>query len=119
MFADRVLSITGKQSLRLLSGRLTDEGEVVPLRGRAEADGLATIVAAWLQAGAQCGIGYRLAELVECFRLGSFWRPRGGLAERLANVYRAGQFEQATHLGRVWLASRRCRTSMRVIPPRK
>jgi ABC-type lipoprotein export system ATPase subunit len=39
IFADRVLSITGKQSLRLLSGRLTDEGEVVPLHRRAEADG--------------------------------------------------------------------------------
>lgn len=42
IFADRVLSITGKQSLRLLSGRLTDEGEVVPLHRRAEADGHST-----------------------------------------------------------------------------
>jgi ABC-type taurine transport system ATPase subunit len=39
IFADRVLLITGKQSLKLLSGRLTDEGEVVPLHRRAEADG--------------------------------------------------------------------------------
>ena len=39
IFADRVLSITGKQSLKVLSGRLTDEGEVVPLRGHAQADG--------------------------------------------------------------------------------
>ncbi len=39
IFADRVLSITGKQSLRLLSGRLTDDGEVVPLHRPAEADG--------------------------------------------------------------------------------
>jgi ABC-type nitrate/sulfonate/bicarbonate transport system ATPase subunit len=36
MFADRVFSITGKQSLKLLSGRLTDEGEVIPLRGRTQ-----------------------------------------------------------------------------------
>jgi ABC-type nitrate/sulfonate/bicarbonate transport system ATPase subunit len=40
MFADRVLSITGKQSLKALSGRLTDKGQVIPLRGRARADGL-------------------------------------------------------------------------------
>ncbi len=38
MFADRVFSITGKQSLKLLSGRLTNDGEVIPLRG-AQADG--------------------------------------------------------------------------------
>lgn len=38
MFADRVLSITGKRSLKLLSGRLTDEGEVIPLHGRSQAD---------------------------------------------------------------------------------
>jgi ABC-type nitrate/sulfonate/bicarbonate transport system ATPase subunit len=38
MFADRVLSITGKGSLRPISGRLTNEGEVVqmPTRGRAD-----------------------------------------------------------------------------------
>ncbi|MGA9313868.1 MAG: ATP-binding cassette domain-containing protein [Solirubrobacteraceae bacterium] len=35
MFADRVLAITGKRSLKLLSGRLTDEGEVIPLHRRA------------------------------------------------------------------------------------
>jgi predicted ABC-type transport system involved in lysophospholipase L1 biosynthesis ATPase subunit len=41
MFADRVLSITAKQSLKLLSGRLTDAGEVVPLHGHAfDADGM-------------------------------------------------------------------------------
>jgi ABC-type lipoprotein export system ATPase subunit len=41
MFADRVLTITGKQALKLISGRLTDTGEVLPLRGCAEKDGLA------------------------------------------------------------------------------
>lgn len=36
LFADRVFSITGKQSLKLLSGRLSDEGEVIPLHGRTQ-----------------------------------------------------------------------------------
>jgi putative ABC transport system ATP-binding protein len=39
MFADRVLRITGKGSLKLLSGRLTDAGEVVPFRNCAQGDG--------------------------------------------------------------------------------
>lgn len=39
MFADRVLTITGKGSLKLMSGRLTDAGEVVPFRGCAQGDG--------------------------------------------------------------------------------
>lgn len=39
MFADRVLSITGKRSLKLLSGRLNDEGEVISLRGRTQTHG--------------------------------------------------------------------------------
>jgi ABC-type lipoprotein export system ATPase subunit len=39
IFADRVLSITSGQSLKLLSGRLTDEGEVIPLHGRVDANG--------------------------------------------------------------------------------
>ncbi len=39
MFADRVLSITGKRSLKLLSGRLNDEGEVIPLHGRMQTNG--------------------------------------------------------------------------------
>jgi putative ABC transport system ATP-binding protein len=39
MFADRVFSINGMQSLTLMSGRLADEGEVVELRGRAQTDG--------------------------------------------------------------------------------
>jgi predicted ABC-type transport system involved in lysophospholipase L1 biosynthesis ATPase subunit len=39
MFADRVLTITSKGSLKLLSGRLTDAGEVVPFRGCAQGDG--------------------------------------------------------------------------------
>lgn len=34
VYADRVLSITGKHSLRALSGRLSDDGTIVPLRGR-------------------------------------------------------------------------------------
>jgi putative ABC transport system ATP-binding protein len=38
MYADRVLSITGKHSLRVLSGRLSDDGEIVPLHG-CQADG--------------------------------------------------------------------------------
>jgi ABC-type nitrate/sulfonate/bicarbonate transport system ATPase subunit len=38
MFADRVLTITSKGALKLLSGRLTDTGEVVPLRGYAQGD---------------------------------------------------------------------------------
>jgi ABC-type nitrate/sulfonate/bicarbonate transport system ATPase subunit len=38
MFADRVLTITGKRSLKLLSGRLTDAGEVVPFHDRAQGD---------------------------------------------------------------------------------
>jgi hypothetical protein len=36
LFADRVLTITSKGSLKPLSGRLTDAGEVIPLRGRAQ-----------------------------------------------------------------------------------
>lgn len=40
MFADRVLTITGKGSLKLLSGRLTDGGEVVPFRRCAQGDGV-------------------------------------------------------------------------------
>jgi putative ABC transport system ATP-binding protein len=39
MFADRVMSITGRGSLKLMSGRLTDAGEVVPFRGCAQGDG--------------------------------------------------------------------------------
>lgn len=39
MFADRVLAITGRRSLKPLSGRLTDAGEVVPLRGQTQAGG--------------------------------------------------------------------------------
>jgi ABC-type nitrate/sulfonate/bicarbonate transport system ATPase subunit len=39
MFADRVLTITGNGSLKLLSGRLTDAGEVIPFRGCAQQDG--------------------------------------------------------------------------------
>jgi len=39
MFADRVVTITGKGSLKLMSGRLTDGGEVVPFRGCAQGDG--------------------------------------------------------------------------------
>lgn len=39
MFADRVLTITSKGSLKLLSGRLTDGGDVVPFRGCAQRDG--------------------------------------------------------------------------------
>jgi predicted ABC-type transport system involved in lysophospholipase L1 biosynthesis ATPase subunit len=39
MYADRVFSITAKHSLKPVSGRLTDEGEVVPLRGGTQADG--------------------------------------------------------------------------------
>ena len=39
IFADRVLSITRKQSLKWLSGRLADEGEVVRLRCHAQAEG--------------------------------------------------------------------------------
>jgi putative ABC transport system ATP-binding protein len=39
MYADRVLSITGKHSLRVLSGRLSDDGEILPLHGRSQADG--------------------------------------------------------------------------------
>jgi ABC-type nitrate/sulfonate/bicarbonate transport system ATPase subunit len=39
MFADRVLTITGKGSLKFLSGRLTDKGEVVPFRNCAQGDG--------------------------------------------------------------------------------
>lgn len=39
MFADRVLTITGKGSLKLLSGRLTDAGEVVPFRSCTQGDG--------------------------------------------------------------------------------
>jgi lipoprotein-releasing system ATP-binding protein len=39
MFADRVLTITSKGSLNLLSGRLTDAGEVVPFRGYMRGDG--------------------------------------------------------------------------------
>jgi ABC-type lipoprotein export system ATPase subunit len=38
MFADRVLTITSKGSLKLLSGRLTDAGDVVPLHGCAQGD---------------------------------------------------------------------------------
>lgn len=38
MFADRVLSITRKQSLKPISGQLTDKGDVVPLR-KTQADG--------------------------------------------------------------------------------
>ena len=38
MFADRVLSITGKGSLKPISGQLTDEGEVVQMPKRSEAD---------------------------------------------------------------------------------
>ncbi len=39
MFADRVLTITSKGSLKLLSGRLTDAGDVVPMRRCAQGDG--------------------------------------------------------------------------------
>lgn len=39
LFADRVLTITGKGSLKLLSGRLTDAGDVVPFRSGAHGDG--------------------------------------------------------------------------------
>jgi ABC-type nitrate/sulfonate/bicarbonate transport system ATPase subunit len=39
MFADRVLSITGKGSLKSISGRLTDEGQVVELRRGTQTDG--------------------------------------------------------------------------------
>jgi len=42
MYADRVLSITGKHSLRVLSGRLSDDGEIVPLHGCSQADGSST-----------------------------------------------------------------------------
>jgi ABC-type nitrate/sulfonate/bicarbonate transport system ATPase subunit len=42
MYADRVLSITGKHSLRVLSGRLGDDGEIIPLPGRCQADGSST-----------------------------------------------------------------------------
>jgi ABC-type nitrate/sulfonate/bicarbonate transport system ATPase subunit len=42
MYADRVLSITGKHSLRVLSGRLSDYGEIVPLRRCSQADGSST-----------------------------------------------------------------------------
>ncbi|HEY3828239.1 MAG TPA: ATP-binding cassette domain-containing protein [Solirubrobacteraceae bacterium] len=38
MFADRVVAITGKGSLKLMSGRLTDSGEVVPFRECAQGD---------------------------------------------------------------------------------
>jgi len=38
MFADRVLTITGKGSLRVMSGRLTDAGEVIPFRACAQGD---------------------------------------------------------------------------------
>lgn len=40
MFADRVLTITGKGSLKLLSGRLTDGGDVVSFRRCAQVDGI-------------------------------------------------------------------------------
>jgi lipoprotein-releasing system ATP-binding protein len=39
MFADRVVTITRKGSLKLLSGRLTDAGDVVPFGGCAQGDG--------------------------------------------------------------------------------
>ncbi len=39
MFADRVFSITGRQSLKPLSGRLTDKGDVVGLPRQTRADG--------------------------------------------------------------------------------
>lgn len=39
MFADRVVTITSKGSLKLMSGRLTDAGEVVPFRSWAQGDG--------------------------------------------------------------------------------
>jgi ABC-type lipoprotein export system ATPase subunit len=39
IFADRVLSITGKHSLRQSSGVLTDAGEVIHLHGRAGSEG--------------------------------------------------------------------------------
>ncbi len=39
MYADRVVSITGKHSLRVLSGRLSDDGEIIPLPGHCQADG--------------------------------------------------------------------------------
>ncbi len=39
IFADRVLTITGRGSLKLLSGHLTDTGEVVPFRERAQGEG--------------------------------------------------------------------------------
>ncbi len=39
MFADRVLTITRRGSLKALSGHLTDGGEVVPFRGCAQGDG--------------------------------------------------------------------------------
>jgi ABC-type nitrate/sulfonate/bicarbonate transport system ATPase subunit len=38
MFADRVVTITGKGSLKLMSGRLTDAGEVVSFDGHAQGD---------------------------------------------------------------------------------
>lgn len=39
MFADRVVTITGKGTLKVMSGRLTDAGEVVQFRECAEGDG--------------------------------------------------------------------------------
>lgn len=40
MFADRVLTITSKGLLKLMSGRLTDAGEVVSFQERAQKDGM-------------------------------------------------------------------------------